>query len=144
MLLQFDLHWSTITKKLCKSRIFQFLPIRDAQHWNYTSIPRYVGGWFASYRKLNGSVNHISPVGSVVRAVAVPREPPEPWYLPAEKIKQKLEILFRMNQEIHHISWIIMFVLQIKIFAHVHQVRLGQKISTGFLFSPCGHCGGVG
>jgi hypothetical protein len=48
---------------------------------------------FARCRKLNGSANHISPVGSVVRTVAVPREPPEPWYLPAEKIKPKLEML---------------------------------------------------
>jgi len=76
---------------------------------NTGTIPLYhdMLGRFASSRKLNVSVNRISPVRSVVRAVAVPQEPPEPRYLPEEKIKQKLEILFRMNQEIHHISWII-------------------------------------
>lgn len=61
-------------------------------------------GTFASIRKLSGSVNHINPVCLVVRAVAVPQEPPESWYLPAEQIKQTSEITFRMNQETNHIS----------------------------------------
>ena len=52
-------------------------------------------GRFASSRKLNVSVNHISPVRSVVRAVAVPQEPPEPWYLPEEKIKTKVRDIIR-------------------------------------------------
>jgi len=34
-------------------------------------------------------VNYINPVGLVVRAVAVPQEPPESWYLPAEQINHK-------------------------------------------------------
>ena len=64
---------------------------------NTGTIPLYhdMLGRFASSRKLNVSVNHISPVGSVVRAVAVPQEPPKPWYLPEEKIKTKVRDIIR-------------------------------------------------